>query len=67
MFALDAKTGNVIWKASNADPKQGQTVTAAPLVIGNKVIVGVSGGEYRRARLYHRVRHANRQAALARL
>ena len=46
VFALDAKTGNVIWKATNADPKQGQTVTAAPLVIGNKVIVGVSGGEY---------------------
>ena len=46
VFALDAQTGKVVWTANNGDPKQGQTVTSAPLVIGNKVIVGVSGGEY---------------------
>jgi len=46
VYALNSKTGEVIWKATNADPEMAQTMTAAPLVIHDKVIVGVSGGEY---------------------
>ena len=46
VYALDAKTGQVIWKAQNGDPEQGQTMTMAPLVVHDKVIVGISGGEY---------------------
>ncbi len=46
IYALDAKTGKVIWDAVNADPLKGQTVTAAPLVVKGKVIIGVSGGEF---------------------
>jgi PQQ-dependent dehydrogenase (methanol/ethanol family) len=46
VYALDAKTGKVIWKAQNGDPQQGQTMTMAPLVVHDKVIVGISGGEY---------------------
>ena len=46
MYALDAKTGAVKWKAQNADPMLGQTMTMAPLVIKDKVITGVSGAEY---------------------
>jgi PQQ-dependent dehydrogenase (methanol/ethanol family) len=46
IYALDAKTGKIIWSVKNGDPKLGQTVTGAPLVIRDKVIVGVSGGEY---------------------
>ena len=46
LYALDAKTGNVIWTALNGDPKLGQTMTNAPLVVHDKVIVGISGGEY---------------------
>ena len=46
VFALNGQTGKVVWKANNADPKKGQTVTGAPLVIKNHVIVGVSGGEF---------------------
>jgi lanthanide-dependent methanol dehydrogenase len=46
VYALDAKTGAAIWKARNADPATGQTLTSAPLIINNKVIVGISGGEY---------------------
>jgi lanthanide-dependent methanol dehydrogenase len=46
VYALDAKTGKAIWKARNADPASGQTLTSAPLIIHNKVIVGISGGEY---------------------
>jgi PQQ-dependent dehydrogenase (methanol/ethanol family) len=46
IYALDAKTGKVIWTAQNGDPLLGQTVTAAPLVVKNLVLIGVSGGEY---------------------
>ena len=46
VYALDAKTGQVIWKAQNGDPEQGQTMTMAPLVVHDKVIVGISGGEF---------------------
>lgn len=46
IYALDAKSGKVLWKAKNADPLKGQTVTAAPLVVKDKVIIGVSGGEF---------------------
>ena len=46
LYALDAKTGKVLWTAVNGDPKLGQTMTSAPLVIKDKVLVGIAGGEY---------------------
>ena len=46
LIALDAKTGKLVWKAKNGDTKLGQTNTNAPLVVKNKVITGISGGEY---------------------
>jgi PQQ-dependent dehydrogenase (methanol/ethanol family) len=46
IYALDASSGKVLWRANNANPLKGQTVTAAPLVVKDKVIIGVSGGEY---------------------
>jgi len=46
VVALDAQTGKEAWKTALASYKEGATGTEAPLVIGNKVIVGVSGGEY---------------------
>ena len=46
LYALDAKTGKVLWNAKNGDPETGQTMTSAPLVIRDKVIVGIAGGEY---------------------
>src|SRR5881397_4403281 len=46
LVALDAKTGKEAWKAENADPKVGATMTSAPHVMKDKVIVGVSGGEF---------------------
>ncbi len=46
LVALDRKTGKVVWDVEVADPTAGYSITAAPLVIGNNVIVGVSGGEY---------------------
>jgi alcohol dehydrogenase (cytochrome c) len=44
--ALDAKTGKEIWKVQNGDPKKGETMTAAPMVVKDKVVVGISGGEF---------------------
>jgi len=46
VYAVNASNGQVIWHAKNANPEAGQTVTSAPLVVKNKVIVGVSGGEF---------------------
>jgi len=46
VVALDAKTGNVVWDTEAADFTKGYTFTVAPLVVKDKVIVGVSGGEY---------------------
>ena len=46
LVALDAKTGKVVWSVKNDDPKKGATGTSAPHVIKDKVIVGVSGGEF---------------------
>ncbi len=45
VFSLDAETGEVIWRVENADISMGETVTAMPLVVNDKVIVGVAGGE----------------------
>ncbi len=38
--------GTVLWKIINGDPKLGATQTSAPLVVKDKVLVGVSGGEF---------------------
>ncbi|HJS85100.1 MAG TPA: methanol/ethanol family PQQ-dependent dehydrogenase [Acetobacteraceae bacterium] len=46
LVALDAKTGQLVWKAVNGDPKKGETMTGAPIVVKDKVIVGISGGEF---------------------
>ena len=46
LLALDAKTGKELWKAKNADYKQGSTMTNAPIVIKDLVIAGISGGEF---------------------
>jgi lanthanide-dependent methanol dehydrogenase len=46
VVALDAKNGKEIWKAVNGDPKKGETNTATVLPVKDKVIVGISGGEF---------------------
>jgi PQQ-dependent dehydrogenase (methanol/ethanol family) len=46
LVALDAKTGKVLWDKEVADPTYGYSITHAPLIVGDNVIVGVSGGEY---------------------
>lgn len=46
VVALDAKTGAVKWSVVNGDPSKGETNTATVLPVGDKVIVGISGGEF---------------------
>jgi lanthanide-dependent methanol dehydrogenase len=46
LVALDAQSGKVLWSVKNGDPSKGETGTSAPFVIKDKVLVGISGGEY---------------------
>ena len=46
LVALDAKTGKVVWSVKTDDPGKGATGTEAPMVVKDKVHVGVSGGEF---------------------
>jgi len=46
LVALDAKTGQVAWSVKNGDPTKGETGTSAALVVKDKVLVGISGGEF---------------------
>jgi alcohol dehydrogenase (cytochrome c) len=46
LLALDAKTGHVMWDTTVADYQTGYSITVAPLALKDKVIVGMSGGEY---------------------
>jgi len=46
LVALDAKTGRVVWSVKNGNPSKGETGTSAPMVVKDKVIIGISGGEF---------------------
>ncbi len=46
LVALNAEDGKEVWKVTNGDPKKGETGTSAPLVVGDLVYVGISGGEF---------------------
>jgi PQQ-dependent dehydrogenase (methanol/ethanol family) len=46
LVALDAKSGKKLWEVKNGDPKVGGTNTNAPHVFKDKVITGISGGEF---------------------
>ncbi len=46
LVALDARSGKLVWDTVLADPAQGYSETMAPQIIGEKVIVGISGGDF---------------------
>jgi alcohol dehydrogenase (cytochrome c) len=46
LVALDMKTGKEVWDVPIADYKAGHASTVAPLIVNDKVIVGIAGGEY---------------------
>lgn len=45
-IALDAKTGRELWRVKLGNIKLGESMTMAPLVVKDKVLVGNSGGEF---------------------
>ena len=46
LVALNRNDGKVVWEAKIDEWKNGVSTNSAPLVVGDHVIVGVSGGEY---------------------
>ncbi|MEP9354483.1 lanthanide-dependent methanol dehydrogenase XoxF5 [Xanthobacter sp. KR7-65] len=46
VVALDAQNGKVLWSQVNGDPKKGETNTATVMPVKDKLIVGISGGEF---------------------
>jgi alcohol dehydrogenase (cytochrome c) len=46
VVALDIRTGKLVWEAEMADYTKGYGATVATLVVKDKVIVGITGGEY---------------------
>jgi alcohol dehydrogenase (cytochrome c) len=45
LLAIDLHTGKLRWDSVVADYRTGHAITVAPLAIGDKVIVGIAGGE----------------------
>ena len=46
LVAIDARTGNVLWDREVADYEAGYSKTAAPLIVKDKVVTGIAGGEF---------------------
>jgi PQQ-dependent dehydrogenase, methanol/ethanol family len=47
LIALDQRTGSPVWSAQTTDPaKAAYSITAAPTIAGDKVVIGNSGSEY---------------------
>jgi alcohol dehydrogenase (cytochrome c) len=46
LVALDAKTGQELWKTQVVDYTQGSIITSPPTVVKNLVITGFGGGEF---------------------
>jgi lanthanide-dependent methanol dehydrogenase len=45
-IALDAVTGRELWRTRLGEINRGETMTMAPLVVRNRVLVGNAGGEF---------------------
>ena len=46
LIALDAQTGKEAWVVKHAWPEHGETITSAPLIAENLVIIGFGGDEF---------------------
>lgn len=46
LVALDARTGKQLWEVQMADTMLGYSLTSAPLALKDKIVTGISGGEY---------------------
>lgn len=46
LVAINANSGKMIWETKVADSTKNYSMTGAPLVVGQSVVVGVAGGDY---------------------
>jgi alcohol dehydrogenase (cytochrome c) len=46
LMAFDRRTGKIDWETTVIDYQDGYSITGAPLVVGNLVVIGVGGGEF---------------------
>ena len=46
LVALNQDTGKVVWKERSPTMQAGYSITAAPLIVKDMIITGVSGGEF---------------------
>ena len=46
LVAIDARTGSLKWDVEVAETSHGYSKTAAPLIVKDKIVTGVAGGEY---------------------
>ena len=46
LVGIDARSGSLLWSTEVADYQQGYSKTAAPLIVKDKVITGIAGGEF---------------------
>jgi quinohemoprotein ethanol dehydrogenase len=46
LIALDAATGKQVWSVQTTDPAKPYTITGAPRIIKDKVLIGNGGAEY---------------------
>ena len=67
LIALDAKTGAKVWSVMDGEAGKGQSGTDAPFVYKDKVLIGVSGGEFGVRGWVSAYNIKRRQAGLARL
>jgi alcohol dehydrogenase (cytochrome c) len=46
LVCINANNGRVTWQTQVVDPANGYSMTMAPLIVNDSVVVGVAGGEY---------------------
>jgi len=46
ILALDARTGQVLWKTAGGDPAKGEFFSSAPIAWGKLLYIGIAGGDW---------------------
>jgi PQQ-dependent dehydrogenase (methanol/ethanol family) len=46
LVALDARTGTLLWEVQVADTMLGYSITSPPLVVKDRIVTGIAGGEF---------------------
>ena len=46
LVGIDARSGSLLWNTEVADHRGGYSKTAAPLIVKDKVVTGIAGGEF---------------------